>query len=184
MKVCTWPRRRKIAAALVAALVLALALAAPVAAAFDAPDATTGWRLVAKPTPDVVTTVSRTTSGARTVWCWKDPWWFAAVKRSAVGIKVWKYGMTIDDYCWNGRRIVLLNSHRWTKTNVPFWDFCCHIDQQITWNACCGPPAWSYRRFTEGKFVWAGPAGLAQRTPELTFYARGDGFTSRKAKVD
>jgi hypothetical protein len=162
---------------------LAVAAALIVLVASSVADAS-GWKTVTSPRPEVVTTVQRAGEEALVVKCWKDPWWFAAVKRSAVGIKVWKYGMTVDDFCWNGRRIVLIHTRRWTRINVPFWDFCCHISQQITWNPCCGTPAWSYRRFTEGKFQWLGAPGPATYTPELTFYARGDGFSAHKSEVN
>ena len=129
--------------------------------------------------PAVVADAAISRTEGQTIYCWAGDWWVQWHRRSTVGLSVWKYRLTVTDFCWTGSRIVLLNSRRSGKTYVPLWDFCCHIGQEKDWNA-----RWSFRRWTEGRFVWAGPVGLAVRTPEVWFKVRGDGWYDYGAKGD
>ena len=133
----------------------------------------------AAPKPGVVKNSSLSLTEGATVWCWAGDWWVQWHRRSLAGVSVWKYRLTVDDFCWTGTKIVDLNSHRSVSIGVPLWDFCCHLEETKNWNA-----KWSFRRWTEGKFVWLGPVGVAVRTPEVWFKVRGDGWYDYGAKGD
>jgi hypothetical protein len=129
--------------------------------------------------PGVVANAALSAAEGVTVYCWASDWWVQWHRRSLAGVSVWKYRLTVTDFCWNGRKILDVNSHRSVKIGVPLWDFCCHLSETKNWNA-----RWSFRRWTEGKFVWLGPVGVAVRTPEVWFKLRGDGWFDYGAKGD
>jgi hypothetical protein len=156
---------------------LAVATTAAAVALVTVPVASAGKETSGRPA--VVADAALSLAEGETVYCWASEWWVQWHRRSTVGISVWRYRLTIDDFCWTGTKIVLLNSHRSAKVNVPLWDFAGHIGQERHWNA-----RWSFRRWTEGKFVWVGEPGLATRTPEVWFKVRGDGYLAFDAKGD
>jgi hypothetical protein len=129
--------------------------------------------------PEVVAEAALSRAEGETVYCWATERWVQWHRRSSAGISVWKYRLTVDDFCWMGTRIVDLNSHRSVSIGVPLSDFCCHLDETKNWNA-----RWSFRRWTEGKFVWLGPVGVGVRAPEVWFKLRGDGYLAYDAKGD
>jgi hypothetical protein len=50
--------------------------------------------------------------------------------------------------------ITFLDRYRWRKAYTPCcWHFDGHIGNSTSWNA-----RWSFRAFTQGKFVWLGPS--------------------------
>lgn len=125
----------------------------------------------ASPRPAVTVNKALSVSNIAVVKCWASPWWIQWHRRSHAGLSVWRYRLTIDRFCWTGTKIAAIHSFRSVKIDKPLWDFCCHLSQTRRWNG-----TWSFRRWTEGKFVWAGPIGLAVVTPEIWFTVRGDGW--------
>lgn len=121
--------------------------------------------------PRVVVNKSLSRANIAVVKCWASPWWVQWHRRSTAGVSLWIYRLTVDRFCWTGTKIAAIHSFRSVKLNAPLWDFCCHLSQTRQWNG-----SWTFRRWTEGKFVWAGPVGLAVRTPEIWFKVRGDGW--------
>jgi hypothetical protein len=92
------------------------------------------------------------------VYCWASDFWVQRQRRSTVGILLWYYRLTIDDFCWGNNKIVLANAHRNVGGPfVPCWDFAGHLDNQVNWNA-----KWSRVQTIEGKFQWALPAAHLQ----------------------
>jgi hypothetical protein len=138
--------------------------------------------VTASPKPTVKINEAMSVTNVAIVKCWggeRMPWTVRWTRRSLVGILVWRYGLTITEYCWSGKKVLSIKSHRWGKTYVPLWDYTGHIDQERDWNA-----RWSFRRWTEGRFVWTRPIGVAVRTPEVWFKVRGDGYVSYGAVGD
>jgi len=135
-----------------------------------ATDASAGATASKKPAVQVNQALSR--ANVAVVKCWATPFTAQRIRRSSVGIVVWRYRLTIDDFCWNGTQIVLVNSHRSTY-QFGLWVFSGHIDNEVQRNA-----KWSWRRFTEGKFTWIGEPLPFAMTPEVWIYLRGDGYHS------
>jgi hypothetical protein len=135
----------------------------------SANEASAGIKTSAKPA--VVVNQALSIANIAVVKCWASPWYVQWHRRSTAGLSLWIYRLTIDRFCWSGTKIEAIHSFRSVKLNAPLWDFCCHLGQTRTWNA-----TWSFKRWTEGKFVWSGPLGLATRTPEVWFKVRGDGW--------
>ena len=121
--------------------------------------------------PPVVVNKNLSLANVTTVWCWGSPWYVQWHRRSTAGLSLWKYRLTVTRFCWTGSRVAAISSFRSMKVSAPLWDPCCHLGQTRRWNN-----RWSFRRWTEAKFVWAGPMGLAVRTPEVWFKVRGDGW--------
>jgi hypothetical protein len=157
-------------------LVTAFAIAVLVVA-YEANGASAQVTTSTKPTAVIDQALSRANIAA--IKCWDKPWYIQWHRRSTAGLSLWKYRLTIDRFCWSGTKITAIHSFRSVKLNAPLWDFCCHLSQTRTWNG-----TWTFRRWTEGKFVWAGPVGLAVRTPEIWFKVRGDGFLDYGAVGD
>lgn len=124
----------------------------------------------ASPKPRVVVNQELSVANIAPVKCWATPFVVQRIRRSTVGIVVWRYRLHIDDFCWSDNKIVLVNSHRSTY-QLGLWVFSGHIDNEVHKNA-----KWSWRRFTEGKFTWIGEPLPFAMTPEVWIYLRGDGY--------
>jgi len=153
------PQIQKLVIALAAILVLSV---------FAVGQASAGVTTSSKPVVEVNKALS--VANIAVVKCFKDPWTVQRIRRSTVGIVVWRYRLIIDDFCWNGTQIVLVNSHRSTY-QFGLWVFSGHIDNEVQWNA-----KWSWKRFTEGKFTWIGEPLPFAMTPEVWIRLRGDGY--------
>jgi hypothetical protein len=119
-----------------------------------------------------VPAASLTQLSGQTIKCWATDYWVQFVRKSSVGIKLWHYRLTIDDFCWNGTKIVLVNSHR--SVGGPYWPcwiFDGHIGNEVQKNA-----SWSWKRIIEGKFTWLCPPLIYSKTPEVWVKLRGDGY--------